>query len=246
MPRPSHIVCLFVTTLSLASTTYAQSPLADSVSVTGEAEIRVVPDEVVLTLGVETFDVVLRTAKDANDGRIKRTIAVIQAAGVPAGRIQTDYISIDPQYRDGHVTRDLLGYLVRRSVVVTLNRIDRFEALLTAALEAGVTHVHGVEFRTTQLRRHRDASRTLAIKAAREKAALLAGDLGKTLGDVQTISEGSYGYFSNYGSFWGNRFGGTMQNVTQSLGGAAVESDSALAPGQISIRAHVNTSFRMR
>jgi len=238
------LMCLALTTMT-ARVTHAQTA-GNPVSVTGEAEVRVVPDEVVLTLGVETFDLVLTTAKNENDGRIKRTIGAIQKAGVPAGRIQTDYISIEPRYRDGNIARDLLGYVVRRSIVVSLRQINRFEALLTATLEAGVTHVHGVEFRTTELRKHRDASRTLAIRAAREKAALLAGELGKSLGDVLTINEGSYGYFSNYGSYWGNRYGGGLQNVTQSLGGAAVESDSALAPGEISIRAHVNASFAMK
>ena len=145
MPRPTAIlICLTIAALSVRAT-HAQSA-ANAVSVTGEAEIRVVPDEVVLTLGVETFDLVLKTAKDANDGRIKRTIGVIQGAGVPAARIQTDYISIEPRYRDGNMARDLLGYVVRRSIVVRLDQIGRFEALLASALEAWVTHVHGVEF----------------------------------------------------------------------------------------------------
>jgi uncharacterized protein len=248
MRRLSQAACLIVATLALAESTQAESnhPQSNSISVTGDAEVRVVPDEVILTFGVETFDPVLKVAKDANDARIKRVIAVALSAGVPAGSTQTDYLSVEPRYRDGNVARDLLGYVVRRSVVVRLSQIARFEALLTDALDAGVTHVHGIEFRTTELRKHRDAARTLAIKAAREKAALLAGELGKTVGDVLTINEGSYGYFSSYGSYWGSRSGGMMQNVSQSLGGGAVGSDSALAPGQISIRAQVTASFGLR
>jgi uncharacterized protein YggE len=46
----------------------------NSISVNGEAEVRVVPDEVILTLGVETFDKILKTSKNLNDEKIKKTI----------------------------------------------------------------------------------------------------------------------------------------------------------------------------
>jgi uncharacterized protein YggE len=246
MPRQFLVASLVVAVLAVPIAVGAQSGTSNQISVSGEAEVRVVPDEVVLTLGVETFDPVLKVSKDANDARIKRVLGVVQAAGVPPAKIQTDYISVEPRYRDSNIARDLLGYVVRRSIVVTLSQIARFEGLLSDALDAGITHVHGVEFRTTELRKHRDAARAMAIRAAREKAAHLAGELGKALGDVQAINEGSYGYFSSYGSSWGNRYGAMNQNVTQSFGGAALETDSALAPGQISIRAHVTTSFGLR
>src|SRR5215510_6426397 len=87
-----------------------------SISVNGEAEIRVVPDEVILTLGVETFDKVLKLAKSLNDERIKKTISIAQGYGVPAEYIQTDYISIAPQYHYNNSFPTLVGYLVRKTV----------------------------------------------------------------------------------------------------------------------------------
>jgi len=218
---------------------------SNTISVTGEAEVRVVPDEVILNLGVETFDKVLGVAKSANDERIKKTVAVARAAGIAAEHVQTDYISIEPRYVQHDVARELLGYVVRKSVVVRLRDIARFESLLTAALDAGVTHVHGVEFRSTDLRAHRDRARTLALTAAREKADLLARSAGQKAGKVVAISESGYGYWSSYGSGWGNRYGSAAQNVVQSFGGASLATDSALAPGQISIRANVSATFAL-
>jgi uncharacterized protein YggE len=188
---------------------------------------------------------VLKTAKKENDERIKRTIAVARGFAVPSEAIQTDYIGIEPRYRDNNAALELVGYVVRRTVVIRLTEISKFESVLTDALDAGVTHVHGVEFRTSELRKHRDAARTLALKAAREKAALLASELGHRTGEVLSIGEASYGYFSSYGSWWGGRYGMQSQNVVQSYGGAALERDSALAPGQISIRVNVSVSFAL-
>ena len=219
---------------------------ANVISVTGEAEIRVTPDEVLLSLGVETFDKVLRAAKAGNDDRIAKAIAAAKDHGVAAEHIQTDYIAIEPRYRDSDITRELLGFVVRKSLEIRLKNIPRFESLLTAALEAGVTHVHGVDFRTTELRRHRDQARGLALKAAHEKAALLAKESGRAVGRITSIGEASYGYLSSYGRGWGSRYGSSMtQNVMQSFGGAPLDSDSTMAPGQIAIRVNVNASFNL-
>jgi uncharacterized protein YggE len=228
----------------------AQTPLLsrssnDVISVNGEAEVRVVPDEVLLSLGVETFDKVLATAKAQNDARIKQAIAVARNHAIPAEYIQTDYIGIEPKYPQSDVTRELLGYAVRKSVLIRLKDISKFESLLTGVLEVGVTHVHGIEFRTTELRKYRDQARTLALRAAQDKAGLLARESGRAVGKALSIGEATYGYHSSYGSWWGSRYNSMAQNVSQNIGGASLGSDAALAPGQISIRVSVHASFAL-
>lgn len=234
-----------VALLTLASPAQAQFGAGTNViSVNGEAEIRVVPDEVLLSLGVETFDKVLKAAKSLNDERIKKTIAVARGYAIPAEYIQTDYIGIEPRYHQSDITHELLGYVVRKTILIRLKDISKFEDLLSAVLEAGVTHVHGIDFRTTELRKHRDQARLLALKAAHEKAELLARESGRKVGKALSIGEASYGYLSSYGSWWGSRYGSQMtQNVVQSLGGSSVASDTTLAPGQIAIRVSVSVSF---
>ena len=234
-----------VLTLSPVPMLSAQSA-PNTISVSGDAEVRVVPDEVILTLGVETFDKVLKTAKAANDESIRRTIAVARGHGVAAEQIQTDYLGIAPKYRSLDIALELEGYVVRKTVVIRLRDITKFEAVLTDALDAGVTHVHGVDFRTSDLRRHRDQARVLATRAAREKAELLARETGRAIGTIQSIGEASYGYWSSYGSWWGTRYGQAMQNAVQNFGGAAMETDATLAPGQISIKASVHTVFTLQ
>jgi uncharacterized protein len=238
------VFALFILSIS-ARAQYARSG-TNSISVNGEAEIRVVPDEVILTLGVETFDKVLKQAKFLNDERIKKTISVVKGYGVPAEYIQTDYINIRPRYHNYDIASELLGYIVRKTVVIRLKDISKFEDVLSDSLEAGVTHVHGIEFRTTELRKHRDQARMLALKAAQEKAELLTRETGSKLGKVLSIGEASFGYSSSYASWWGERYGGGMsQNVSQTIGGVSMVSDSTLAPGHISIRAAVGASFAL-
>jgi len=78
------------------------------------------------------------------------------------------------RYRDGSHCPDypsyaiprLKGYSVQKTIVVTLSDLSKFEDLLSGVLEAGANYVHNVEFRTTELRKHRDQARALAIQAA--------------------------------------------------------------------------------
>jgi uncharacterized protein YggE len=217
------------------------------ITVTGDAEVRVVPDEVILTLGVETWDKDLDLAKRQNDEIAARVLALAADYGIAPEHVQTDYVSIEPRYRNGYYEeRDFIGYFVHKTIVITLRDLGKFEDLLAGALDAGINYVHGIEFRTTELRQHRDEARALAIRAAQEKAVALAGELGQQVGDPFTIQEVQSGWWSGYNAWWGSRWGGGMsQNVIQEVGGASVLADSSVAPGQISVNARVLVSFEL-
>jgi len=215
------------------------------ITVTGDAEVRVVPDEIVLTVGAETSNRDLEEAKAANDAIVKAAIAVARQHGIDPGHIQTEYIHIEPRWRDSYERRDFIGYFVNKTVVITLRDLERFEPLLTDLLASGITYVHGIEFRTTELRKHKDAARSLAIIAAKEKAADMAGELGQSVGLPHEIREESVGWWSPY-SWWGGRWsGGMAQNVIQNVGPSATEGESAIAPGRITVRAQVSVSFEL-
>jgi hypothetical protein len=225
-----------------------ESKTIGNISVTGEAVVKVVPDEVILTLGVETRHEELSVAKRHNDERVQRVIAVAERLWIQEKYIQTDFINISPEYeyRSDAVDR-IVGYRVGKTIQITLRDIDRFDELLTSALEAGVNYVHGVEFRTTELRKYRDQARALAIQAAQEKAQALAGELGRTAGEPQSIYEQSSGWWSSYNSWWGSRWGNYVsQNVIQNAGLQAFTTTDGTALGQISVNASVQVTFELK
>ncbi len=232
-----------VSTISIpAASQLISSP--NTISTSGDAEVRVVPDEVVLNMGVETADRSLRAAKSANDVAIQHALDVAAHHGIPTKSVQTDFISIEPRYRRDEVTGTLLGYVVRKSLTIRLSDISKFEELFTDLLDAGVNVVHGIEFRTTELRKYRDQARALAIKAAREKAEALAATAGHAAGSTLSITENGGGWFSPYSSWWGRSYGYAMQNVVQS-DGAAGTTEATLAPGQITVTAHVGLTVAL-
>jgi hypothetical protein len=216
------------------------------ITVTGEAVVKAVPDEVVLTLGVESSDKQLRRARSLNDERVKQVIAAAEELGVAAKDIQTDHISIEPRYRDGYEQRDFIGYFVRQTIEITLRDVSQFENLLTDVLDAGANYVHGIQFRTTELRKHKDEARALAIKAAREKAVALAQELDQGVGQPYAIREDQEGWWSGYNSWWGSAGGlGMTQNVVQNAGNTGADMAGSLAPGQLNVTAKVTVSFEL-
>lgn len=215
------------------------------ISVSGSAEVKVAPDEIYLRVGVETRQENLESAKKENDERVSKALAFLTARDVKAKDVQTDFINIEPTY-DSNVSRTKpVTYDVRKSIEVKLTKIESFEAILTGMLTNGVNTVHGIEFRTSQLRQHRDAARAMAIRAAKEKADALASELGVKRGKVYSINANdSGGWWGSSGSYLGGWNGGGMyQNAVQNVTGLPEAADNTVSIGQISVSASVNVSF---
>ena len=124
--------------------------------------------------------------------------------------------------------------------------IKNFEDFLSQVLEEDVNYVHGIQFRTTKLREFRDQARSLAIKAAYEKARSLAQELEQDVGEPHAIQELPSGWWSWYNHWWSDagRHAMMSQNVVQNDGGPSL-TDGAIALGQISVRAKVSVSFHL-
>jgi uncharacterized protein YggE len=80
----------------------ASTEVTRTVTVTGDAEVRVVPDEAILSLGVETWDKNLEAAQRENSEIVARILSLVAEYGIPAEHIQTEFVSIEPRYRNGY------------------------------------------------------------------------------------------------------------------------------------------------
>jgi len=233
---------------ALAARTEAQfrPEQTPAILVTGTAEIRVVPDEVNLRIGVETRDVKLDEAVKQNETRLAAVLKFLKESNIDPKDVQTDFVEIQPMYnpdrRAQQVTPEF--YLVHRNLGIRLRKVSQFDAVLAGALRSGANHVDGVEFRTTELRKHRDAARQQAIRAAKEKAVALAQELDAKVGKAQSISEQTSGGWGSYPVNRWNNANFMAQNVSQPASGGEA-SEGNLAVGMISVTATVNVTFAL-
>lgn len=215
-----------------------------TITVTGTAEVRVVPDEAIFNLVVSKLNKDLQLAQKQNDDTVAQIIALSKAAGIPAQNVKTDFYEYEEKYTwvgKDERQRLFLGYEVKKEVKIRLSDMSKFEGFFRDLIKTGVSSVEDVDLQTTQIRKFKDQARAMAIKAAREKAAALAGEIGQTIGKAVWIREGSFTSIpntSNYTNAVSNRSAGETFSASYST-----EENSTFSPGTISVKAEVTVSF---
>ncbi|MDX5444250.1 MAG: SIMPL domain-containing protein, partial [Hymenobacteraceae bacterium] len=86
-------------------------------------------------------------------------------------------------------------YQAQKTMTIKFRKLDKFDELMSGLYKNGVNQVNGINFQTSQLEKHREQARKLAVQAAKQKAQLLTTELGAKLGRVYNITEaGAPGY----------------------------------------------------
>jgi uncharacterized protein YggE len=248
LARVRLVLIAVLATLALAAPSRAQpdqSPNLRTINTSGEAVVYVVPDEAIVSFGVETFDKDLDKSVSANTADCAKLVKAIREAGIEEKHIATDTLSVSLRYQNyDHPTRGVEGYVALRTYAVTLKDVKQLEKLVQVGLHNGANRLEGVNLRTTELRKHRDNARQMAIRAAREKAVLLAKELDATIGKPRSISETGFSYwgYSNRASnYYSNAQ--VQAQAPAGAGDAIGEGGDAMPLGQIGVRATVSVTF---
>jgi uncharacterized protein YggE len=209
------------------------------ITVTGQAEVMAVPDEVVFNLNATTVDKNLLTAQQKTDQVVRNVLELARKYQIPATQVQTGYINLQERFSDEAATRQprvFVGYAVSKSIAIILRDVSKAESLLSEVFRTGITRISSVDFRTTQNRKLKDQARLLAVKAAHEKARAIAGEIGQSIGKAYSITEVE------------QRPAGYSSNVIDGFvsGGSFSEEPSPIALGQISITARLLVSFELK
>lgn len=204
------------------------------ITVLGEAEVKVEPDEVVIAMSVETAHRDIMAAKQANDNRVRYILALAEQFQIQPAQIQTGQLNIEPRYRDNYEKKEFIGYYVRKSIVIRLTDLSKFEDLLSSLLAAGVNYIEGIQFRRSDLEKYQEQAQKEAVRAAQAKAARLAKELGQTIGRPYRVEEERTNVYPV----------ATVPNISlRAYDSAAEMAAGTWAPGEISIRSAFTVSF---
>ncbi len=237
---------LLMTTSSITAQAVTDRPL---ITVAGQAEIKVVPDEVGISLHVNNLDKILAAAKKLNDEKVGKVLALTQKYNIAPENVQTASFDISTEYRelqgrDGESKgREFRGYQISKKIVIVLKDLTRLEGLLSDLIDVGVNGIDDVDFRTTKSRQFRDEARALAIKAAQEKAIALTKEIVQSIGKAYSITEGEVA------SAYSNNLPANNSRYRSSSfepDGSPPFIGSTVAIGQISVTATVIVSFELR
>jgi hypothetical protein len=188
MGKTVFVLSIFLCSVSMI---VAQSA-RPSVSVVGEADMSISPDQVVFTFEVVTSDKDVPAAKVANDQRAARTLAAARGFDTSADDIQTDSLTISPKYtgaKDPRGEHILVGYEVKKRILITLKDLSKIDSFLSKVIEAGVNRVVEISIENSQMQKYQEQVRAMAVKNAQSKASAYAKQLGQTIGKAYVIRE---------------------------------------------------------
>jgi uncharacterized protein YggE len=139
-------------------------------------------------LAVETRAQTASAAASQNARLQQTVIAAIVAKGVPASQISTTGYTVYPNERHSpEGQRTLLGFIVRNSIVVNLERIDQVGPVLDAALTAGSNVVSNLSMYSSKYEEARRSALQDAVRKAKADAEVLAAAAGGALGGVLEV-----------------------------------------------------------
>lgn len=179
-----------VTATWLAAPALAQTVPPPAISVTGEANVSVAPDQAQIDGGVTSDAKTAREASDANNAAMGKVLLALKGAGIEAKDYQTSRLSLQPQYAPNRAgPSPITGYRASNRVTVRIHDVTKVANVIDVLVGAGANDIGGINFTVSQASKHLDEAREKAIADARRKAEIYARAAGVTLGEPISISE---------------------------------------------------------
>jgi uncharacterized protein len=153
-------------------------------------EARVVPDLAIVSAGVLTQAADSTLAMRDNAARMSKVFAALKAAGIAEKDIQTQAVSLSPQYRyNNNEAPVIIGYQANNTVSVRFRDIGKSGAVLDALVKQGANQINGPSLTVENPEAAQDKARLDAIKTLRGRAELYARATGTKVKRIVSMSE---------------------------------------------------------
>lgn len=161
-----------------------------TVTVGGQATVNGTPDQVTLSLGVQTQAVTASAAMADNAARAAELVGRLEKEGVAKARIQTSSFSVQPQYNSRSV---ITGYQVTNSLTITLDDVAAAGRVIdqSAAVAGNAIRVNGITFSFRSENKLIGEAREAAVRQAAQQAQLMATAAGSGLGALCSLRDTS-------------------------------------------------------
>jgi uncharacterized protein YggE len=221
------VLILFLLCIGMS---YAQEvKQVPQVSVTGEAEIKVVPDQVTIRATVETKGNIAIDVKKENDKQIEAVLNMIKKMNLAAADYRTQRVSLNPIF---DYEKKKTTYNATQSVEILLRDLSKYDELMEAIVDQGINRIDNVTFQSSNVAQYQSEARKMAMKDAKLKAEDYVSVLGQKVGRAMIITDNSQNY--------------QPQPIYARMKTMAMDESATpetLAKGEIIITANVSVSF---
>jgi uncharacterized protein len=174
------------------------------VTTSGTATVKVNPDKVSITIGVDTQNKTAEVAAQENAKIMEQVIAALKELGITDDQISTNWYNVSPVYEyrsppcieiypqppECQPKNEVTGYRASNSVTVTLDADANVGEVIDSAVAAGANNVNGAYFFVSDEKQQeiRDSLIEKAIDNARSRADKAASAVDMDITGVKSIN----------------------------------------------------------
>lgn len=218
-------------TVEVSSTAKSDS----TVEVSSIGKITVIPDMAELTFGIDTEDTDVEYAQEKNSRETEKVIEKLKDLGVDERSIKTSGYDIYSQYDyDDDGESRVSGYTVSTMLTVSDIKVEDAGHIISQCVKAGINSMNGISYSCSGYDEAYKEALAKAVKAASEKAEVLAEASGKKLGDVVTIVEGYQNTDLEY-----------RYLDAEALKNSYETADAVIMPGESDVEADITVTYGM-
>lgn len=216
-----------------------EAGVRSTITVSGEGEVAIAPDTAQFSFGVAKEAKEVASAQKQVTTAMNGLLEYLESYGIEEKDIKTTSYTISPRYEyrerlsfPSTGERVLVGYEVSQRVEVSMKELDGLGEVIGELGGRGATNISNVRFTVEDEDEVKAQAREEAIKDAREKAKILARDLGVRLGRVVSFHETGGPIYNDY-------YEERTYAVDSRGGGTAPQ----IPAGENEIRVNVNVSY---
>jgi uncharacterized protein len=221
---------LLILTVLLMTSIYAQEPKqVPTINVAGEGKVKVVPDQVSISIAMETKGTKAEEVKRENDKKMDGILKFIKKSNIPSEDFQTQRIALNPNY---DYEKKKYNYIATQTVQILLKDLSKYDSLMEGLVNEGINRIDNVEFKSSKMIQLQSEARKLAMKDAKGKAEDYVSVLNQKVGKAILISDNSQVYIPQP----------RMYAMKAAASNEAMPRET-VAPGEIEITANVSVGF---
>jgi uncharacterized protein YggE len=224
-------VILMLALVVMANSFAQEEKQVPMINVSGEGKIKVAPDQVLVSISIETKGTKAEDVKRENDKKMDGILKFIKKSNVATEDFQTQRISLNPNY---DYEKKKYSYIATQSVQILLKDLSKYDALMEGLVNEGINRIDSVEFKSSKMTQLQSDARKLAMKDAKIKAEDYVSVIGQKVGKARLISDNSQIFIPQ-----------PRMYAMKSAASDQAVSRETLAIGEIEITANVSVSFNL-
>ena len=201
------------------------------ITVNGEGKVKVAPDQVGISVSVESKGTKAAEVKKVNDTKIDAVLKYINKMGIAKTDFQTTRVSLNDEY---DYEKKKHNYVAVQSIQILVKDLAKYDELMEGLVDVGVNKIGNIDFQSSKIEMHKTEARKLAIQNAKMKANDYVNALGQKIGAAYTIIDNSQDSFPPRPRY---------EMMAMKMADGLLGGNDTLAIGEIEVIANVSVSF---